>query len=382
MNVSLKKVITQLRENKQYFSTPCYVYSIEDVANNYKKLKGDLGTSLIYSLKANSCLDLILRCGHIFEDGVEIASIGELNLLPRGQVFRYINNPSADKKFLRSAVSSNSVLVVDNLSQLGLIKEVQVKRSINPLVLRLNHSILDKFGVIPGRVRSDHFGLSWGDALAALDICKKNHLTVAGFHIFRGSYSFIKLANITAQAALHITKSFESALGYPIAFVNLGGGIESHWQNQKFEFSRYRSLLSEFPSYIQIAHESGRAIMETAGYFVTKVRYVKWINKTQYGICDGGMAQNFLLAKTEQTFRRLQEPIIVRKGIVVDSGDTANCGYLVGTSCNRDDVIGKVMGKEIEPEDLAIFCNCGAYNASYTLAHFLRLPPAKSYLME
>jgi len=382
MNASLEKLVFQLGQNRQHFSTPCYVYSIEDVGNNYRKLKESLGTSLIYSLKANSCLDLIVRCGHIFEDGIEIASVGELNLLPRGESPRYINNPSADKAFIRAAIASKCTLVVDNISQLEIIRGFQGKRPINPLILRLNPSTLDRFVEPPPGTRKDHFGLGWEDALKALEFCKEQDLEVAGFHVFRGSYSFAKHANSTAQAVLKIIEVFEETLGYTISLVNLGGGFDSNWESENFDFAQYRNLLSEFPAHINLVHESGRAIMGTAGYFVTEVRYAKSIEGRHYGVCNGGMAQNFLLAKTESAFKRFSQPLILREGRVVEPEDKVDSSYLVGTSCNKEDVIGEVKGLEVRPGDLAVFSHCGAYNASYTVAPFLSLPPAKSYLME
>ncbi|GAB2884730.1 PLP-dependent decarboxylase [Microbulbifer echini] len=382
MKASLEKLVAQLNEQRRHFSTPCYIYSLKDVANNYRKLKDSLGTSLIYSLKANSCLDLIVRSGHVFEDGIEIASIGELNLLPRGESPRYINNPSADKSFLRAAIASKCTLVIDNLSQLEIVKEFQGKRPINPLILRLNPSTLDQFEESTTVTKKDHFGLGWGDVESALAFCKENDLKVGGFHVFRGSYNFSKLANSTAQAALQIVHKFESALGYPIGLVNLGGGFDLNWESHEFDFEHYRNLLGEFPSHIQIAHESGRALMASAGYFVTEVRYVKSIEGQQYGVCDGGMAQNFLLAKTESTFKRYSQPLILREGRVLEGDSKPQNCLLVGTSCNKEDIIGETKGVALQPGDLVIFSNCGAYNASYTVAPFLSLPSAKSYLME
>lgn len=181
---------------------------------------------------------------------------------------------------------------------------------------------------------------------------------------------------------MQIVEKFERELGYAITLVNLGGGFDLNWESVDFNFEQYRELLGEFPSHIKITHESGRAIVASAGYFVTQVRYVKSIEGQQYGICDGGMAQNFLLAKTESTFKRFSQPLILREGKVLEPVSNAEGCLLVGTSCNKEDVIGEVKGAAIQPGDLAIFSNCGAYNASYTVAPFLSLPSAKSYLME
>ncbi|MCO1334746.1 PLP-dependent decarboxylase [Microbulbifer sp. OS29] len=382
MSASQNLLVSQLSQNRKKISTPCYVYSLQSVQNNYRDLKVQLGTGLIYSLKANSCLDLLVRCGHVFDDGVEIASIGELNLLPKSESPRYINNPSADKAFIRAAIASKCTLVVDNISQLKLIAEFVGKRPISPLIIRLNPRVLDRFDDAAKTVRRDHFGFDWEDALQALSLCQLHGLAVAGFHAFRGSYGFEKFAFATAKSALQITREFENTLKYPLSLVNLGGGFDPSWRNRAFDFSQYRNLISEFPEHIKVVHESGRAIMGSAGYFVTEVRYVKSIDGQQYGICDGGMAQNFLLAKTESTFKKFQQPVILRNGEPVDSTEEGVSSLLVGTSCNKEDVIGVAKGVGVQPGDLAIFGDCGAYNATYTVAPFLNLPSSKSYLVE
>ncbi|WP_445356198.1 PLP-dependent decarboxylase [Microbulbifer sp. EKSA008] len=375
-------LVQQLGQNKKQLSTPCYIYSVKTAHDNYKQLKEALGTGLIYSLKANSCLDLILRCGHIFEDGIEIASIGELNLLPKGNSPRFVNNPSADKAFIRAAIASKCHLIIDNLNQLALVEELKARRPVNPVVLRLNPSILSHFDRNQKGLRKDHFGFDWNGCLEALDFCKKHEIPVLGFHLFRGSYSFNKGAFDTAKVALQVVYEFEEILGYPLSLANLGGGFDPNWREQEFDFEQYRNLIAEFPDHIKVVHESGRAIMGSAGYFVTEVRYKKSINGDKYAVCDGGMAQNFLLAKTESTFKRFQQPHVLRNGTPIKGNDEGQKVLLVGTSCNKEDVIGEVNNIDLREGDLVIFDGCGAYNASYTVAPFLKLPAPNSYLVE
>ncbi|MBN3829098.1 PLP-dependent decarboxylase, partial [Burkholderia sp. Ac-20384] len=59
--------------------TPCYVYEPEVAIARYRSLKARLGTRLIVSLKANPNQDMLARCAHAYEDGVELASRGELD---------------------------------------------------------------------------------------------------------------------------------------------------------------------------------------------------------------------------------------------------------------------------------------------------------------
>ena len=393
MSKTTEKLIACIAKDRKKYTTPCFIYSVSQFQRNYHELKEVLGTPLIYSMKSNSCLDLIVRCGHVFEDGIEIASIGELNSLASGDGPRFINNPSADKNFIRAAIASKCTVVVDNLAQLALVAEFVGKRPIKPVMLRLNHDVLSEFAPQSVRIKPNHFGMDWKDTKKALEMCQTADIQVAGFHVFKGSKSFPTCAMDTLAASKQIIKEFEKILGYPISKVNLGGGFDSTWREYDFDFEHYRSSLSELPKHIQVLHESGRGVAASAGYYLTKIRYVKSVNKQHYAICDGGMAQNFLLAKTETPFRRYETPIFIKAGIVEkknsDETELSDCEtsqdiscLLVGTSCNKDDVMGVVKDYIPQPGDLAVFENCGAYHASYTVSPFLTLPPASAYLME
>ena len=123
--------------------------------------------------------------------------------------------------------------------------------------------------------------------------------------------------------------------------------------------------------------------MSSAGYFLTQVRYKKDIGDQSYLIADGGMNQNFLLAQTENTFRRYQQPYVIHQ-TESDSEVYDSACYIAGTSCNKDDIIGQIKQGQpkVEPGDLLVFSHMGAYNASYTVSPFLSLPPATTYLVE
>jgi diaminopimelate decarboxylase len=375
--------------------TPCYFYSVSQVAQNFQALTHALGTKLIYSMKANNNADLLMRASHHLDGGIEVASIGELNLVAGGDSEKYINNPSADKKFLRAAVASRSTIIVDNLTQLEALEEFIGKRPLKPILLRLNTSVLKRFNEQLPSIRPDQFGMDWKTVLVAIKLCQTLDIPLAGFHLFNGSYSFNKAASGTAIAAIGIVNEIERLYGQPLSFVNLGGGFAEHWQAQNFDFEAYRLLLTEFPSHITLAHETGRGLMASAGYFATRVRYTKKIDNQHFAICDGGINQNFLLAQTENSFRKLKSPLLWLKpeasldsheqvaALAQRQANQGACTY-VGSSCSKDDVIGKQDETQPLPQagDICVYADCGAYNASYTVTPFLKLPQAKTYIIE
>lgn len=383
----MQRIKSLLQANGGQIETPCYLYSVSQLAQNYQALSQALGTKLIYSMKANNNADLLMRASHHLDGGIEVASIGELNLVAGGDSEKFINNPSADKKFLRAAVASRSTIIVDNLDQLEALKEFVGKRPLKPILLRLNTCVLKRFNPQQPSVRADQFGMDWKTVLVAIKLCQSLDIPLAGFHLFNGSYSFNKAASATAVAALSILQEMERLYGQPLSFINLGGGFAEHWQSQNFNFEAYRQLLSEFPQHITLAHETGRGLMASAGFFATRVRYLKQIENEMFAICDGGINQNFLLAQTENAFRKLKQPMLWSKSdpeqISTQEKPQGVCTF-VGSSCSKDDVIGKQDEQQALPQvgDLCVFADCGAYNASYTVTPFLKLPQAKTYIIE
>ncbi|WDE02326.1 alanine racemase [Thalassomonas actiniarum] len=379
----MEQIKSMLEQNPAEISTPCYFYSVSQLQQNFQALKAALGTQVILSVKANSNTDLLIRASHFLTDGVEVASIKELQNIVGGDRARYVNNPSADKTFLRAAVSGKARVIVDSLVQLEIVAELAKKRPPAGIILRLNPVVLKQFNDDHPKVRPDQFGMDWDSACIAIDICKANNLPLLGFHLFKGSYSFEKSAMATVDSAKGIIAEMERRFGQPLSFANLGGGFGEQWQESKFDFAAYREKLAQLPQHITLAHESGRGLMASIGHFAVRVRYVKQIENQYYAICDGGIAQNFLLAKTENTLRKLKTPALWQAQGGQENEQKAACTF-VGSSCSKDDVIGKQSDEFVlpQPGDICIFDYCGAYNASYTVAPFLQLPQATTYIVE
>lgn len=376
----MQQLVDIFEQSANEIITPCYFYSVSQIEKNYRLLKEALGTKLIFSVKSNDNVDLSVRCAHFINEGVEVASIQELKKITGGSIDRYVNNPSADKNFLRAAIASKAKIILDNLEQLKIVAEYGAKRPLQGVIIRLNSCVLSHFNPEHPKVRADHFGMDWETALTAIDLCKEYGLPLIGFHVFKGSYSFEKTAFATVTSAKLIVNEMEARYGAEMSFINLGGGFSENWYESKFDFSAYREKLAEIPGHITIAHESGRGLIANSGYFATRVRYVKKIQENYFAVCDGGIAQNFLLAQTENVFAKLKAPYVWQKQA---SSDVAACTF-VGSSCSKDDVIGRQTEESILPlpGDICVFDNCGAYNASYTVSLFLSLPQAKAYIIE
>ena len=374
---SVRKSITELLGSGQgNVATPGYIYSVEQVCENFKNLKEALGTPLVVSIKANHCPELLSRTAFNFEDGCEVASLGELRLRAGTRRKTYINTPAYTKKMVEVASRYNAIFIIDHVAQLDIVGEVKQQGTFNnSVLLRLNFDAARNENAAP----KDHFGMDTKSLFEAAAKARDMGVKVAGLHIFCGSNGFVGKSMACVEAVEKLFDAVGQALGYPLEVVNLGGGIPSDWRDKNIDFAGYRASLQPLQRKAEVIHEAGRAIFGSAGYFVTEVVSVKSIGAKRYVICDGGMAQNFLLAKTEHVIRKYDRPTLVSERPAEESRDYT----FVGASCNRDDIIGEYRDcpHEIRPGDRILFGQCGAYNAVYTVNKFLALKNYGEYVI-
>jgi len=332
MSLGLDKIRNNLKDDPSQFKTPCYIYDVDSVLENYADLRELLGTPLLLSLKANPC------------------------------------------------VASKATLVVDNRSQLAVIGAIATKSKVRAIILRVNSSVLSRFGV--PQARADHFGLQWEDFCAAIHEVRSMGLPLSGFHVFRGSYSFSEHRTAYVMAIDKLIEVFGKESGLLPAIVNVGGGVGERWRESNIDFKSYRDALSICSKDVQLVHEAGRAVFGSAGYFLTRVQYMKRGGDGWVAVCDGGISHDFLLCNTEGAFRRYQTPHLLAPHDASREPSQEPI-LVVGPSCSRDDVIAKLPAGSLapEPNDIFAFDYCGAYHHSYSVSRFLSLSEAREYVI-
>ncbi len=371
--------------------TPCYIFDPQVVLARREALRAALGTSLIVSLKANSDPDLFLRCGHAFTDGVELASIGELDtVVGRGKIPKYVNNPAMSDEFMRAGLASRCHFILDNLDAIQRFVSLSKGRAPGDVLLRMNAGALA--GASARSEWHDHFGMTPRDAFRGAEILAAAGIRVTGLHVFAGSYAFRSVDDArgghdSADLALALARFADELAhpaGQPLSFLNLGGGF-SEKGHLRATFEQYRARIAPLAQRFTVAHESGRAIFADAGTFVARVVAVKQARDRIIAVCDGGMSHNFLLARTESVVKSWQAPRLVRG----PSSEPRAAGggmaiSFVGSTCSRADVIGHVSKAAEAPAvgDLAVFDRCGAYNRTYTVTGFLSHEPAHVYIRQ
>ena len=368
--------------------TPAYLYSVEEVCRRIRALKAALGTPVIVSLKACSNHDIVSRLPLDCLDGVEVASRGELHTVAGLHVAHfYVNTPALTEALVRSAIGANASFIVDIPQQLPMIAALRGQRKVRPLVLRLSSTLISRYCPSAPRLRDDQFGMDSDDVLAAIDLAGELGLEIGGVHLFAGPQTFGRAAHHVIDTVLAVLPALEARLGYPLRTVNLGGGLEEDWEDKDHGFEAYRAALCRLPSRIEIIHEFGRAIFASAGVFAVRVLFTKTVADQRYAVCDGGIAQAFLLAQTEKIMRKYRTPRVApdraQGEVSGDAGARAVTGaktIIVGSTCSREDVIGETF-EAITQGDVVMFDNCGAYYGTYSMNNFLLLGEPSVYVI-
>lgn len=365
--------------------TPCYFFDPAVVAEDLQALRQVLGTPVVVSVKASPVLDLLVRCNPAFGDGIEIASLGELNLtIGRLSVPRFVNTPAMDATLVAAALACRATLVADSPQHIALIESALRKpalqdRAPEGIVLRVNAaSLLGRNG--PG---ADHFGMDLATLQRELARLSESpgRLKVVGLHVFAGSHSFAASGQEIAQQLAGLVGRLRCYDAARLELALIGAGLGADWREAGLDFAAYRSSLRDLQGQVRVMHEAGRAVFSGSGTFATRVVAVKELNDESVVVCDGGLAHCFALAQTEQFVKRWREPRLVKPGDPpAPPGAPVRTHKVVGNSCSRADVIGRLQSAQApEPGDMLLFDHCGAYH-SYSPTGFLNLRPARRYI--
>lgn len=359
--------------------TPAFVYSAQAAENRILALKEALGTKALISFKASNQQDIVSRLSPEAFDGIEVASRGELHMCAGLQSRHfYVNTPAMTETLARAAIGAKARFIVDAPVHLDLVAKLRGARKIEPITLRLTNKLIAQFSPEAPSLRDDQFGMDMPLAFEAIEKAKAHGFEVEGLHLYAGPHTFGKAAHHVVAAIRAIVPQIEERLGHKLKMLNLGGGLEENWMERGHDFASYREATADLRAEYEILHEFGRAIFSDCGVFATRVLQVKEVCGKHYAVCDGGMAQAFLLAQTENMMRKYRQPRVWgREPEALPPGATT---IVTGSTCSRDDVIGTIPFR-LQPGYLLVFGDCGAYTRTYSMNNFLQLGEANTYVL-
>jgi len=279
--------------------TPCYVYSLDRIRANYRRLTAALAPlvpTLHYSLKANANL-AIIRALLAEGAGLDAVSGGEIYRAlaagadPAQIVFAGVGKTSAELDYaLEQRVGCFNVESVGELERLNALASGRGMRA--RCALRLNPAVQANthHHIATGHAAAK-FGIAEADARAALAHPERYPaLDMSGIHVHIGS----QLGSVeeTAEAARHALRLVDE---FPaLSNVNMGGGFPVAYTDEDYPppeaFADALSAVFAGRD-LRLSFEPGRYIVADAGSLLIEAQYIKQVDGERIIITDGGMTE-------------------------------------------------------------------------------------------
>ncbi len=369
------------------YGSPLFVYSQRSLANKYRELRDAMAlrypkVRLAWSYKTNY-LGAVCKVFHSEGAWAEVVSDFEYdkaihNGIPTEQI--HFNGPAKHEEILARAFSGGSMVHIEHFDELALAEKVADELGIRPAVaIRVNITttgtpVWSRFG----------FGLESGHARDAVRrIQAGNKLDLVGIHCHLGT--FIQNPSVYQQAAGKLAgfaNALRAELGITLDFIDVGGGIASanalkHQFRSGQEtpaFARYAEAVSDGLSALEyppdqlptLVLESGRALVDEAGYMITSVLANKQLPEGSRGVVvDAGVNVLF----TSFWYNHEVAPGQEVAGPLEPT-------TIYGPLCMNIDVIRDTMSlPPLKPGNLLVFRNVGAYNVTQWMQFITYRPP-------
>ncbi len=354
--------------------SPLYVFSEKTIRRKYREMHTAFSTrypNVVFgwSYKTNY---LNAICAIMHQEGAIAEVVSQMEYdkarllgIPGDQII--FNGPHKSRSALVTAVTEGATINIDHLDEILELEFIakELDRKIN-IGMRLN---LDA-GIYPQWSRFG-FNLESGQARDAVKrIVQGGHLRITGLHCHIGTFIMEPTAYARqVEKMVGFGYELEADFGFSMEYIDTGGGFPSKSRLKGVYLppevaipspDEYAEAICDAlqkvlkpGDYPKLILESGRALIDEAGYMVSTVVSAKrLVDGTRSYVLDGGV--NLLF--TAYWFKFTIEP---DREI---SGMNENC-VLYGPLCMNIDVLDEgVMLPPMKPGTRLTFSPIGAYN--------------------
>jgi len=374
-----------LKSLGERFGTPLYVYSRKKIKENCDSLLKAFSkhpTLVCYALKANSNLSILKL---IFDQGLgaDVVSHGEMkkaqHVGPPSERIIFSGVGKAREEIIAGLHSNIFSFNVESVEEINLIGELsRQEKSKTRISLRINPNInvrtnpyiatglyKTKFGFPESQIKQ---------ALAVINNFPELHLVGLSCHL--GSQ--IKNTGPYREASkrlVHLADDLRNQ-GFPIEFLDLGGGFGVSYEGKKTpSLAEYAKAIQEPAKgrpYLLVV-EPGRWIVAESGILLSKVLYKKSNPHKNFLITDASMTELIRPALYE-AYHPI-EACKKRKGPL-------RTYDVVGPVCETSDFLG--LKRKLGPTESGDYLwigFCGAYGSSMG-SHYNVRPRAAEVLVD
>ena len=371
--------ILKLKEKKFYienvliediakkFSTPSYIYSKENILNNYLNFKNqfdDIDHLICFSVKSNpniAILNLLANNG----SGFDIVSGGELQRVitakgdPQKVVFSGVGKSKEDIELaikhdiLTFNVESESELYRIQNAAKKLNKKANISIRVNPNVDPKTHPYIST------GLKKNKFGVDEKNAILMYKIAKKlDSINIKGIDCHIGSQiTELKPFEDSIKKLMELVNHLKS-IDIFIKHIDIGGGIGIKYSKEEPPtFSDYAKTVKNIlkDTDLKIIFEPGRALIGKAGILLTEVEFIK-----------NGPEKNFVIVNA--AMNDLMRPTLYdafHEIINLSESKSQKKKYdIVGPICETGDFLGKDRLLSVEENNILAILDVGAYGMS------------------
>jgi diaminopimelate decarboxylase len=359
---------TSIRKIADEVGTPCYLYSLTSLQDNYRAFESafaQIPHLISFAVKANSNL-AILRIIAKEGGGADIVSGGELyralaaGIDPQKIVFAGVGKTAEEILYaLKTDILMFNVESSQELLQINSIaRELKLKARV---ALRVNPNIDPKtHPYISTGLKKNKFGIGIDRALMEYQqAAKLDHIEIVGIHQHIGSQLTEVQPYVDALKRVLALVAELKQSGINLRYINVGGGLGITYDDEDpphpTDLAQALSpLIRDLKCTLLL--EPGRSIVGNAGVLITKVLYTKESEKKRFVIVDAGM-NDLIRPSLYSAYHKIQHVFQnQRKKVAVD---------VVGPICESADFFAKDRElEECQPGDLLAVMSAGAYGFS------------------
>ncbi len=384
-----------LREIVEEFGTPLYVYSKNQILENYRTVDaafGEVSHLTCYALKANSNLQ-ILKLLAQEGAGADVVSRGELFLARKAgfppEKITYAGVGKRDDEIEYALSKSISSLNIESEEELRVTSEIAQRLGLTASIsIRVNPNIdPETHPYISTGLKVNKFGIDHEHILETYRLARElPNLRLVGIHAHIGSQvtstePFVRTATTLADLVGKL-----KAENIELTHVDIGGGIGVDYHQAILHdllpndapegpppptpSAVVKATLPILqPTDCTIVFEPGRCIVADAGMLLTKVLYTKRVGKKKFVIVDAGM-NDLIRPSLYNAFHQIV-PLKLR-------GENKETVDVVGPICETGDffALDRTLPAVVRGDFLGI-ATAGAYGFSETSNYNGRLRPAE-----
>ena len=179
------------------YNTPCYIYDFDAIKNRLVSLRKKLNKNidLLYAMKSNPN-PLLLRAMSKYVDGIDISSLGEMQVASRqgldSKNFSFAGPGKTEEELTGALRGKCGILSVESIDELNRLAELEntIESIDTRVMLRINPSQVPKDFSLKMGGRSTQFGIdesNFSRCLKKIKLYKK--LKFIGIHIYSGTQS-------------------------------------------------------------------------------------------------------------------------------------------------------------------------------------------------